>query len=110
MITVRGTHLLYASECSLAHDFQVEPGARYQRGQIIARGAIDTGDQVCVDKFSYNFMKPHRGDVFVFRTKQIPMIPEDTQTGAPYFIKRLVGLPVGILRISPPLFYVTGEP
>jgi len=44
-----------------------------------------------VDKFIYNFMKPHRGDVFVFRTKHIPMIPEDPQTGAPYFIKRLVG-------------------
>ncbi|PYL90934.1 MAG: signal peptidase I, partial [Verrucomicrobia bacterium] len=110
IITDRGTHRVYAPEAILAHDFQVAPGARYQRGQIIARGAIDTGDQVFVDKFSYNFMKPHRGDVFVFRTKHIPMIPEDPQTGAPYFIKRLVGLPGDILRISPPLFYVNGEP
>jgi len=77
------THLVYAPEATLGHDFQVVPGARYQRGQIIARGAIDTGDQVFVDKFIYNFMKPHRGDVFVFRTKHIPMIPEDPQTGAP---------------------------
>src|SRR5207248_10128095 len=93
IVTDRGTHLVYAPEATLGHDFQVAPGARYQRGQIIARGAIDTGDQVFVDKFIYNFMKPHRGDVFVFRTKHIPMIPEDPQTGAPYFIKRLVGLP-----------------
>src|SRR5437764_10131071 len=91
IITDRGTHRVYAPEATLAHDFQVAPGARYQRGQIIARGAIDTGDQLFVDKFSYNFLKPHRGDVFVFRTKHIPMIPEDPQTGAPYFIKRLVG-------------------
>src|SRR5438552_16211806 len=110
IITDRGTHRVYAPEAILAHDFQVAPGARYQRGQIIARGAIDTGDQVFVDKFSYNFMKPHRGDVFVFRTKHIPMIPEDPQTGAPYFIKRLVGLPGDTLRISPPLLYVNGEP
>ena len=110
IITDRGTHRVYAPEATLAHDFQVAPGARYQRGQVIARGAIDTGDQVFVDKFSYNFMKPHRGDVFVFRTKHIPMIPEDPQTGAPYFIKRLVGLPGDTLRISPPLLYVNGEP
>src|SRR6195256_4443249 len=86
IVTDRGTHLVYAPEATLGHDFQVLPGARYKRGQIIARGAIDTGDQVFVDKFVYNFMKPRGGDVFVFRTKHIPMIPEDPQTGAPYFI------------------------
>src|SRR6266550_9609804 len=106
IITDRGTHRVYAPEATLAHDFQVASGARYQRGQVIARGYIDTGDQVFVDKFSYNFTKPHRGDVFVFRTKHILMIPEDPQTGAPYFIKRLVGLPGDMLRISPPLLYI----
>src|SRR5438270_12086727 len=110
IVTDRGTHLVYAPEATLGHDFQVAPGARYQRGQIIARGAIDTGDQVFVDKFIYNFMKPHRGDVFVFRTKHIPMIPEDPQTGAPYFIKRLVGLTGDTLRIDPPLLDVNGKP
>src|SRR6266567_4346371 len=110
IITDRGTHRVYAPEATLAHDFQVMPGARYKRDQVIARGYIDTGDQVFVDKLSYNFVRPHRGDVFVFRTKHIPMIPEDPQTGAPYFIKRLVGLPGDTLRISPPLLYVNGEP
>src|SRR5580765_5515513 len=110
IVTDRGTHLVYAPEATLGHDFQVVPGARYQRGQIIARGAIDTGDQVFVDKFIYNFIKPHRGDVFVFRTKHIPMIPEDPQTGAPYFIKRLVGLAGDTLRIDPPLLYMNGKP
>src|SRR5256886_17249688 len=38
IVTDRGTHLVYAAEASLGHDFQVVPGARYQRGQIIARG------------------------------------------------------------------------
>ena len=41
-----------------------------RKGETIAKGAIDTGDQVFVDKFTYNFVKPHRGDVFVFRTDQ----------------------------------------
>src|SRR6266581_4835349 len=61
--------LVYASPETLTHDFNVFPGRTYHRGEIIARGAVDTGDQVFVDKFSYNFVKPHRGDVFVFRTK-----------------------------------------
>src|SRR5437867_6864839 len=72
IITDRGTHRVYAPEATLAHDFQVAPGAHYQRGQVIARGAVDTGDQVFVDMLSYNFAKPHRGDAFVFRTQHIP--------------------------------------
>src|SRR6476659_11233133 len=59
IITDRGTHRVYAPEATLAHDFQVASGARYKRGQVIARGYIDTGDQVFVDKFSYNFVRPH---------------------------------------------------
>src|SRR5438046_5821057 len=110
IVTDRGTHLVYAPEPTLGHDFQVVPGARYQRGQIIARGVIDTGDQVLVDKFIYNFVIPHRRDVFVFRTKHIPMIQEDPQNGAPYFIKRLVGSAGDTLRIDPPLLNIEGEP
>src|SRR5438046_5276595 len=68
IITDRGTHWVYAPEAILAHDFQVAPGARYQRWKIIARGAIDTGDQVVVHRYSYNFMRPHRGDVLRFPT------------------------------------------
>ena len=109
IITDRGMHRVYAPEATLAHDFQVTTGARYKRGQVIARGYIDTGDQVFVDKFSYNFVRPHRADVFVFRTKHIPMIPEDPQTGAPYFIKRLGGLPGDTLRIDPPHLFINGE-
>src|SRR6202790_3225908 len=57
----------YAPPETLIHDFNVSPGRVCRRDEIIARGAVDTGDQVFVDKLSYNFVKPHRGDVFVFR-------------------------------------------
>ena len=73
----RQSFTVYAPPEILRQDFQVYPGNRYHRGQIMARGAIDTGDQVFVDKFSYNFVHPHRGDVFVFRTNHIPGIRED---------------------------------
>src|SRR5437762_5660656 len=49
--------LVYASPEILSHDFNVFPGRTYRRGEIIARGSIDTGDQVFVDKFSYDFVE-----------------------------------------------------
>jgi len=103
------SYLVYASPETLAHDFNVFVGRICTRGEIIARGAVDTGDQVFVDKLSYNFVKPHRGDVFVFRTNHILGIREDPQTGAPFYIKRLAGLPGDTLRIDPPRLYVNGK-
>ena len=100
---------VYAPPEILRQDFQVYPGNRYRRGQVMARGAIDTGDQVFVDKFSYNFVHPHRGDVFVFRTNHIPGIREDPEAGAPFYIKRLTGTPGDELRIDSPKLYVNGE-
>src|SRR3989454_1989106 len=101
--------LVYAAPDTLGHDFNVFPGRIYHRGEIIARGTIDTGDQVFVDKISYNFVKPHRGDVFVFRTNHILGIREDPEIGAPFYIKRLAGLPGDILQIRPPFLYVDGK-
>jgi signal peptidase I len=109
LICQRQNFLVYASPDTLGHDFNVLPGRMYHRGEIIARGAIDTGDQVFVDKFSYNFMKPHRGDVFVFRTNHIPGIRADPEAGSPFYIKRLAGLPGDTLRIDPPFLYVNGR-
>jgi signal peptidase I len=101
--------LVYAPPETLRADFRVSAGNIYHRGDIIARGAVDTGDQVFVDKFSYNFVKPHHGEVFVFRTNHIFGIPDDPETGAPFFIKRLAGLPGSTLRIDPPLLYINGK-
>jgi len=109
LICQRQKYLVYAPPDTLSHDFNVFPGRIFHRGDIIARGAIDTGDQVFVDKFSYNFVKPHRGDVFVFRTNHIPGIREDPEAGSPFYIKRLAGLPGDRLRIDPPFLYVNGK-
>src|SRR6266566_3483113 len=64
LICQQQSFLVYAPPETLTHDFNVFAGRIYHRDEIIARGAVDTGDQVFVDKFSYNFVKPHRGDVF----------------------------------------------
>src|SRR6266540_2092028 len=109
LICQRQKYLVYAPPDTLSHDFNVFPGRIYHRGEIIARGAIDTGDQVFVDKFSYNFVKPHNGDVFVFRTNDIPAIRPDPIAGPPFYIKRLAGLPGDQLRIDPPFLYINGK-
>jgi signal peptidase I len=100
---------VYCPPDHLRDDFKVSPGMRYHPGEVIARGAVDTGDQVFVDKFSYNFVKPHRGNVFVFRTNHIPGIREDPEAGSPFYIKRLAGVPGDHLRIDPPFLYVDGK-
>jgi signal peptidase I len=101
--------VVYCPPEQLEKDFNVVRGRLIARGEHFARGAIDTGDQVFVDKFSYNFVKPHRGDVFVFRTNNIPGIREDPISGSPFYIKRLAGLPGDTLRIDPPFLFVNGE-
>jgi signal peptidase I len=109
LICQRQQFLIYCPPDQLRNDFKVAVGNEYKRGQIIARGTIDTGDQVFVDKISYNFVKPHRGDVFVFRTNHIFGIREDPEAGAPFYIKRLAGLPGDTLRIAPPFLYTNGK-
>ena len=106
----RHSYLVYCPPDTLKADFRVSPGTMYQRGDIIARGAVDTGDQVFVDKFSYNFVKPSRGDVFVFRTTDVAGIPSDPQSGAPFYIKRLTGLPGDKMRIDPPQLFINDGP
>ncbi len=108
IICRKQSYLVYCPPDTLRQDFKVTVGTMYRRGDPIARGAVDTGDQVFVDKFSYNFVKPSRGDVFVFKTDDIPLIPADPETGAPFYIKRLVGLAGDELRVDPPRLLVNG--
>jgi signal peptidase I len=111
----------------------------YQQGEPIARGYVDTGDHVFVDKVSYQFRPPHRGDVFVFNTERLPTIdrrkspssepndltefdnPEaarladregfkvDMSLPSQFYIKRLAGLPGDQLRVDPPKLFVNGQ-
>jgi signal peptidase I len=70
------------------------PGKVYQKGDDIVKMKVTAGDHLFVDRLTYNFRKPERGDVVVFETKGIPddqrfqwRIPADE-----FYIKRLVGL------------------
>ena len=73
------------------------------------RGYADLGDQLFVDKFSYNLLGPHRADVFVFRTNGILGIPPGPNLESEHYIKRLAGMPGDTLRIQQPKLFVNGQ-
>jgi signal peptidase I len=109
--TRQGQYNVRASRRTLEEYFDLRPGKTYARGEPIVRGFIQTGDQVFVDKFSYHFRRPKRGEVFVFKTTGIPTDENRRFPGGPsqFYIKRLAGLPGDRLRIDPPDLYINGE-
>jgi len=84
-----------------------EPGQYVAKGQLLASGQVVRGDHIFVDKIRYNFMRPRRGDIFVFSTDNIPY---DRIKKNSFYIKRLAGLPGETLAIDPPFLVVDGEP
>ncbi len=81
-------------------------------GDVIAKGYVDTGDQLVVNKFVYHWKKPKRGEVFVFDTQNIDYIQrslDDPRQGSQHYIKRLAGVPGDTLEIEPPHLKVNGE-
>ncbi len=92
-------------------DFKIQPGRPVTAGQPIVRGHADSGDQLFVDKVSYNFVRPAPGDVFVFRTTGILRIEASIAPGmgSQYYIKRLAAISGQTLRIEPPNLYIDGH-
>ena len=75
-----------------------------RRGDVILGFDLLGGDQVLVDRFSFNFIRPTVGQSFVFRTDHIP------GTGAPsFYIKRLVGQGGDTVEIRPPNVLCNGK-
>lgn len=79
-------------------------GGVIKKGEVLAEGYVDTGDLVLVDKVSYHFRKPTRGEVFVFDTVDIAGIRQVSgeQGGGFHYIKRLCGVPGDELSITFP--------
>ena len=107
----KNSYTVFAPRDTLYRDFGVQPRRRYQKGEIIAQGFVQTGDQVFVDKMSYHFMNPSRGDVFVFKTNGIRRIEIGLPEGieSQHYIKRLAGIPGDTLRIAAPDLLINGR-
>jgi signal peptidase I len=67
-------------------------------------GTRITGDHIFVDKVTYNFRKPKRGEVIVFQTQGIVGLDQDK-----FYIKRCAGLPGERIDIDPPFLYADGK-
>ncbi|MES2921059.1 MAG: signal peptidase I [Verrucomicrobiota bacterium] len=81
------------------------------KGMVICEGTIDSGDLVLVDKFSYHFRKPVRGEVFVFNTIDIEGIQKRSgeQGAGSHYIKRLCGVPGDTISIQSPNLLIDGK-
>lgn len=63
--------------------------------------ALYNGERLLVDKVTYRFRAPRRGEIVIFR------YPSDTRRK---FIKRVIGLPGDRIEISRHKLYINGEP
>lgn len=92
---------------------RLRPGVHFKKGDPIFQGYLTSGDLVLVDKVSYHFRSPKRGESFVFDTRGIDTegkgeLHMSSQEGGTHFIKRLVGVPGDTLQIKAPDLYVNG--
>lgn len=110
-------HTYYVNEMRQPVEETWHPlGQTFKKGEPIVRGYTTTGDHVFVDKISYNFRTPTRGEVIVFTTADIEGQRQNGMLrGAPprppsqFYIKRLGGVPGDTLNIKQPDLYVNGE-
>ncbi len=106
------TYWISETERPVRDTFKIHPGRTYKKGDPIARGYTDTGDHVFVDKFSYHFRKPTRGEVFVFTTQNIEAMGNlgpPPRKPSQFYIKRLAGTPGDELRIAAPELFHNGH-
>ncbi len=67
----------------------------FKAGEDIVKSRVVTGDHLFVERVTYNFRRPARGETIVFRSEHHPGMTWDT-----HYIKRLVGLGGEKIRIG----------
>jgi len=65
-------------------------GRKFKKGDTVLKVKSVSGDHLFVDRVTYNFRQPRRGEIIVFDTRDIVDMPEN-QLGQ-FYIKRLVAL------------------
>ncbi len=79
----------FAPDERLAERSSLHIGQSFKQGDYIVNLKEISGDHLFVNRMSYNFRHPKRGEIIVFETKGIedPRMPQDQ-----FYIKRLVAL------------------
>jgi signal peptidase I len=86
-------------------------GHHFHLGEDVVKMKVGAGDHLFVDRFTYNFRRPRRGEIIVFATAGISEERRD-MFGIPsdqFYIKRLVGLSGENLSLVPD-YEVTDAP
>ncbi len=66
-------------------------GSEFLKGDFVYKLRVKTGDHLFVNRITFNFRRPQRGDICVFTTKNVP-VPRDPNGKPLFYIKRLVAL------------------
>jgi len=74
-------------EGTLEKRAELQPGQSFKPGDDIVKLKVAAGDHLFVDRVSFNFRAPGRGEIVVFETKGIENLQQDQ-----FYIKRLIGL------------------
>ncbi|HEY1172903.1 MAG TPA: signal peptidase I [Verrucomicrobiae bacterium] len=90
-----GSATFFMPPDDLPNRLRFEFGRQYKKGDTIALAKIKSGDHLFVDRLTYNFCRPQRGDIFVFATKGIQGLQQDL-----FYIKRLTGMPNEKIQIG----------
>jgi signal peptidase I len=67
----------------------------FHKGEDIIKIKVKSGDHLFVDRMTYNFRRPTRGEIIVFKTQGIQMLPQDQ-----FYIKRMVAMGGEKVRIG----------
>ena len=96
------------SKLALVIQGRLAPDTEFAKGEVLARGSMESGDHLFVDRTYLAFHEPKRGDITVFMTNDLAN-PDGRPLAGKYYIKRLVGLPGDTLRITGHKLYVKAK-
>ena len=83
----------------------------YQVPTSSMKQTLVPGDRFWMERLSYRFRKPRRGEIIVFRTAGIADIPQPTPPEpSPIFVMRIIGLPKDTIQLHGENLLVNGKP
>ncbi len=91
----------------LAFGVRIAAAQCYLIPSVSMQPTLEINDRLFVDKISYHFISPHRGDVVVFTPP--PVVVEQEKSTEP-FIKRVIGLPGEQIEVKEGRVYVNNQP
>lgn len=91
----------------LAFGVRIAAAQCYLIPSVSMQPTLEINDRLFIDKISYKFISPHRGDVVVFTPP--PAVVAEEKSAAP-FIKRVIGLPGEQIEVKEGRVYVNNQP